>query len=150
MKKIPLFLSILICLYACQTERAKEIPEDNVHEEEIKPLPPGTVLLADSMRISDALNERYFCVKLVANEYTRRGTYDVQILYGENDAMTQITFPRGGTERIIPEMKKGEEPYSYIIGFRYGHKDPLFYEYYWVKGAEGKIETKYLKSYSFK
>lgn len=102
------------------------------------------------MKIPDPLNELYFTVKLVANEYTRQGTYDVNILYGYNDASTQITFPHGGTERIIPKMKKGTEPFSYIIGFNYGENDPVFYEYYLVKGGAGKIETKYLKAYSFK
>ncbi|HTN45238.1 MAG TPA: hypothetical protein VL098_02755 [Flavipsychrobacter sp.] len=149
MKNTILLISFLAGFCACQTEPSKGTPEVEV-EEEVKPLVPGTVLLADSMRVPDALNERYFSVKLVANEYTRQGTYDVQIRYGENDAVTQITFPRGGTEKIIPVLKKGKEPYSYIIGFRYGNKDPLFYEYYWVQATKDKIETKYVKAYSFK
>lgn len=146
MKYITAVITTTLFLLSCNTDT----PQRNTTEAApASTPPPGTVFLADSMKIPDALNERYFTVKLVANEYTRQGTYDVNIVYGHNNAFTQITFPRGGTKHIIPQMKKGNEPFSFIIGFNYGEDDPTFYEYYWIKGAEEKIETKYLKAYSF-
>lgn len=150
MKPILLLFAITLSFFSCNPPAPQETAVDAPVPALAEPPPPGTVLLADSIKIPDPLNELYFTVKLVTNEYTRQGTYDVSILYGHNNATTQITFPHGGTERIIPKMKKGDEPFSYIIGFNYGEEDPAFYEYYRVKGASGKIETTYLKAYSFK
>lgn len=149
MKNMLLFLLLISGVIACKTAEKKEAAAA-VTEEQEAPLPPGSVLLADSIRIPDPLNELYYSVKLVANEHTHQGTYDVKVLYGHNNAETQITFPRGGTKKIVPRMQKGSEPFSFIIGFNYGEDDPTFYEYYLVKGAFGKIEMKYLKAYSFK
>ena len=147
MKHILAILTIALFLFSCKNEASQKTTEETPAS--YAPPPPGTILLADSIRIPDNLNERYFIVKLIANEYTGKGTYDVRIFYGHNDASTQITFPHGGTEPILPKMKKGNEPLSYIIGFYYGEEDTTFYEYYEVKGAEGKIETNYLSAYSF-
>ncbi len=152
MKKAYILLVLVISFWSCEYKIEANQQEEEQAEttEEIKVLPIGTVLLADSMPIPDALNKLQYSVKLVANEYTRQGTYDVVVRYGHNDATTQLTFPRGGTERIIPKMKEGSEPFSYIIGFNYGENDPKFYEYYLVKASSGKIEMNYLKAYSFK
>src|SRR5688572_22069999 len=68
---------------------------------------PGEIVTADSMRIPDPLNVFYFSVKLVGNEHSATGSYDVVASYGHNDANTMITFPREGTEMIRPAMKKG-------------------------------------------
>ena len=102
------------------------------------------------MTVPDPLNKLYFSVKLVANKFTSQGTYDVQIDYAHHTITTQLTFPREGIQDILPRMKKGTKPFSYIIGFNYGREDSTFYEYYLIDASAGKIETRYLKAYSFK
>lgn len=151
MKTFYAFLGLVLLFAACQQSASRESTQSPASQNVENTVPPvGTIILADSMRIPDALNKFYFSVQLVADEYTRQGTYDVMVHYGPADATTQITFPKGGTKKIIPKMKKGKSAFTYIIGFNYGEDDPTFYEYYEVKGSLGQIEMNYLKAYSFK
>src|SRR4051812_4824610 len=56
----------------------------------------GTVVDADSMLIPDPLNKLYFSVRLVANDNSRKGSYNVIASYGYNDAHGQLTMPDAG------------------------------------------------------
>jgi len=150
MKKLISAIPILLFLVACNASSSSSSDTVQAPVYSAKTLVPGTVILSDSMLIPDPLNKLYFSVKLVSNEFTTQGTYDVQMDYAHNTAAVQITFPRKGTQEIIPKMKKGTRPFSYIIGFNYGVDDPTFYDYYLIEANAGKIETRYLKAYSFK
>jgi len=87
-------------------------------------------------------------VKIITNEYSFRGTYDIAVMYGHNDATEQITFPQGGDKKITPVIRKSVEPFSYVVGFHYGD-DRMFYDYYQVEANKGQIKMKYLLAYSF-
>lgn len=151
MKIVASFLLCVLGLLACeQSTKTTPASESETVLQAFPTVSSGAVLLADSMPIPDPLNHFYFAVALVANEYSQQGTYDVQAHYGPAKALTQITFPQGGTKKIIPKLKKGREPFTYQIGFQYGADDTSFYAYYEVKGSKEKIEMNYLKAYSFK
>jgi|GEM_PF-1807623 len=110
--------------------------------------PPGSVVAADSVRIPDPLNELFFTVKLLSNEHSQNGTYDVIAAYGHNDAETQITFPPGSSNPIKPAIKKGDDATSFVIGF-YETGDTTFHEYFLVQSTKGHTSMKYIRSYSF-
>jgi hypothetical protein len=110
---------------------------------------PGTVVVADSMVIPDPLNELYFSVRVVANEQSQNGIYDVEVRYGYNDAATQISLPRGADKPLRPALKRSEQPFTYIIGFYHGD-DPTFYDYFRVSAGKGQTQMKYIKTYSFR
>lgn len=112
-----------------------------------KPPPAGTILAADSMKIRDPLNTFYFAVKIVSNKHSNYGSYDVVAHYGPNEAKSAFSFPKEG-RHIMPVLKKGKEPFTYIIGF-YWDNDPHFYDYYQVSARKGEIMMKYIKAYSF-
>ena len=103
---------------------------------------PGVVVLSHSEKIPDPLNELYFSIKLVTNEYTHQGTYTLLVNYGHNKAENRISYPRGSAGKITPAMKKLNTPYSYDIGF-YFEGDTSFYSYYLVQAPGGNIEMKY-------
>jgi hypothetical protein len=110
------------------------------------PPPPGTIVVADSMPVTDdPLNHFTFSVKVKANEYSKKGTYSILAAYGPNEGDGMFTMPRGGGN-LKPVLQRSKEPYTYIIGFEYQHK---FYEYYKVSGSKGTIEIKNIKAYSF-
>jgi len=109
---------------------------------------PNTVVASDSIRIPDPLNDLYYSIEVVAGKESNKGVYEVLVTYGHNDASTQLTMPEAD-KPIIPEVRRGNEPYSYIIGFHYG-TDTTFNDYYYVRAGKGKTIMKYMKAYSFK
>jgi hypothetical protein len=114
-----------------------------------KPLPPGTVVAADSMPVTeDELNHFYFSVAIKANEQTNDGRYDIDVAYGPNTGVSAFKMPKG-CENVMPLMRQGTEAYTYIIGFKMPN-DTVFHEYYSVSGSRGRIEVKPIKGYTFK
>ncbi len=110
---------------------------------------PGIVVAADSVRIQDPLNETYFSVKVLTNERSREGSYDIKARYGHNDAFTTITFPKGGSKDILPALKRGDSPNEMIVGFYFGGERQQFYEYFLVRADRGSTEMKYIRGYTF-
>lgn len=113
------------------------------------PPAPGTVVATQSIPIvEDQLNQSNYRVTIQATEHSCKGTYNVNVVYGHNSAQSEFTMPRGG-ETLKPLIRKSEEPYTFIIGFK-SEDDDTFYDYYQVSASRGMIEMKYLKAYSFK
>ena len=113
------------------------------------PVPkPNTVVASDSIRIPDPLNELYYSIEVVATDKSNKGIYEVLVSYGNNDASTQLSMPEAD-EPIIPEVRRGAEPFTYIIGFHHG-TDTNFNDYYQVQASSGQTSMKYIKAYSFK
>jgi hypothetical protein len=111
-------------------------------------LPKGSVIAADSVLIPDPLNELYFVVKILTNDQTGDGSYDVQANYGHNEAETQIEMP-DGDKLIRPVIRKSLQPFTYTIGFTYG-SDTSFNDYFEISSDRGQTRMRYIKSYSFK
>ncbi len=107
----------------------------------------NTVVASDKMRITDDLNELFYTIEVVATPRSDKGEYEVLASYGHNDASARITMPEANPP-LLPEIRRGNAPYSYIIGFR-REKDTSFKEYFQVQATKGKTEMKYLKAYSF-
>ena len=147
--KFSIYLSALFILYSCgPRERAAEETKPPTAAKQ-DPVPPkGTVIAADSIKVADPLNESYFAVRLVAGEYSFRGTYDIKAHYGSGEGNSQITFPRADVP-VRPAMRRGDAPESFIIGFYLGD-DKKFYDYFLVDGQKNEIKMKYLKAYSFR
>lgn len=138
------FLFVCILGLSCSTPPEKE-KETSVRTAAA----PGTVIASQSMPIAeDQLNHSDFTVTIKATERSLKGTYRIDAAYGNNTAQSEFTMPRGG-EQLKPVMRKGEEPYTFIIGFRQ-EGDETFYDYYQVSANRGMMEMKYLKAYSFK
>jgi hypothetical protein len=117
-------------------------------EKDYSKLPAGTLIAADSMSIAeDSLNQSQFSVKVTTTAKTAEGKYGVQANWGYNPAETQFTLPKGG-ETFIPVLRKGQQPYTYIIGFNIPD-DTTFYDYFQVQGNQGGIRMQYIKTYSF-
>ena len=109
---------------------------------------PGTVI--DSMRetvLDDTLNHTVCTVKVIADSLIDRGVYDVEASYGPNTASGKFTMPKGG-EDLLPVLKKGKMPCSFIIGFKVA-KDTTFYEYFEVISTRTATRMEYLKGYTF-
>ena len=140
------FPILLLLLLACNVPKSPKTTDmDNV----AATVPAvNTVVASDSMPIPDELNELYFSVEVIATDKSANGTYEVLVSYGHNDASTQITMPEA-EHPITPEIRRGEEPATYILGFHYG-ADTSFNDYFLIKGGRRTIEMKYLKAYSFR
>lgn len=113
--------------------------------------PAGTVVAADSTRIAeDELNELYYSVRLTANDSSQLGYYDMDAVYGYNEAHSVIVFPKLD-KTIHPAIRPDSLPYSFIIGFYY-EGEKKFNDYARVsaqkKGAlQSQIELRYVKAY---
>jgi hypothetical protein len=149
MKFVWLLLPLFLTLSCNNDTRNSNSATSGKNEYAATSAAPGTVLAADSMAIPDPLNELYFSVRILANEQSQNGIYDVVVRYGYNDAATQITLPRGADKPLRPALKKGSEPFTYIIGFYHG-EDPAFNDYFLVSAGKGQTEMRYIKTYSFR
>ena len=147
--KHVLFAAIVLTCCSCNSgvqNKAKAPRILAVNDEQYTPPAAGAIVAADSMPVTDdPLNHFNFSVKIKANEYSSRGTYSIAAAFGPNTADGMFTMPKGGSH-LEPVLKKGTEPYSYVIGFKYKHK---FYDYYLVKGSKSAIEIKNIKAYAF-
>ena len=109
---------------------------------------PGTVVAAAEMPITgDPLNKFIFSVKVIADSNTNSGEYDVDADYGPNFAEWHFTMPKGGAF-LVPIIRKGDAPYTYIVGFRLPD-DTTFYDYFEVSSGHGATKMQYLKAYTF-
>ncbi len=141
MKHTIATLYIILSLTSCQSDN---ISNNSTAATALK---PGTLLLADSLRIiEDKLNQQYFSIHIYTNDSSVNGSYDVQTEWGYNIATTTMRMPYGG-ENYKPILRKSSSPYTYIIGFN-SEDDTTFREYYEVSGDRGQIKARYTHSYN--
>lgn len=140
MKKI-FFLFFTLSVFALGSchdgkDKAKQFPK------------PGTIVASAQMPVTDdPLNHFIFSVKIIADSNIRSGVYDVDVDYGPNFAGGRFTMPQGG-ENLKPLIRKGNTPYTYIIGFKVPG-DTTFYEYFEVYSNRKTTKMQYLKAYTF-
>ena len=122
-------------------------PENNQHTN--KELPkPGKVVTSAQMPVKDdTLNHFTFSVKVIADSNVSAGVYDVDADYGPNFASGKFTMPKGG-ENFTPVIRKGDAPYTFIIGFR-APGDTTFYDYFEVSSSRFATKMQYLKAYNY-
>lgn len=109
---------------------------------------PGTIVAAAEMPIKeDSLNHFSYSVKVIADSNVAAGIYDVDADYGPNLATGQFTMPKGG-ESLVPLIRVGSKPYTYIIGFKVAN-DTTFYDYFEVSSDGKSTKMQYLNSYTF-
>ena len=130
-----------LCLYSCGS------PKEEKKITKIFPV-PGTVVAIDSVPIvEDKLNNSRFIISVVADSAVTSGVYDVDADFGPNFAEGQFTLPTG-KEDLLPVMRRGKTPYTFIIGFRLPG-DTTFYDYFEVSSNTKQTKMKYLKAYTF-
>ena len=127
-------------LYSCN---------NNVEEHKAKKLPkPGAAVAEAKMPIvEDAINHSTFSVKVIADSDIATGVYDVDADFGTNFGEGKFTMPKG-VEDATPVIRKGDAPYTYIIGFRIAG-DTTFYDYFQVSCSKSNTKMEYIKAYSF-
>jgi len=109
---------------------------------------PGTIVVTAQMPVTDdPLNHFTFSVKVIADSNIKAGVYDIDADYGPNFAEGQLTMPKGG-EDLKPLIRKGNAPYTYIIGFKIAG-DTTFYDYFEVSSSRSATKMQYLKAYTF-
>lgn len=96
---------------------------------------------------SDPLNHFVFSVKVIADSNVANGVYDIDADYGPNYAAGQLVLPEGCKD-AKPVIRKGSQPYTFIIGFRLPH-DTTFYDYMEVSSSKNQTKMQYIKAYSF-
>ena len=111
------------------------------------PQPGKTVVEANMPIAEDALNHTIFSVKVIADSDVANGVYDVDADFGPNFGEGKFTMPKGA-EDAQPVIRKGDAPYSYIIGFRIAG-DTTFYDYFRVSCSKSNTKMEYIKAYSF-
>lgn len=137
---IPIYISLII-YSACQSKQASN-PGNNTLKTEA-----GIVIAADTTDIiEDKLNNQLFSVTVFTNDSSINGSYDIETAWGYNTAYTSIRMPYGG-EHFKPIIRKGNSPYTYVIGFNYDD-DTTFREYYEINGNKGQIKARYTRSYT--
>jgi hypothetical protein len=142
MKKIISYGLALLSLGSCH-----EPVETSNKEGKPRQLPkPGTIVASAEMPVADDLNHFTFSVKVIADSNIAHGVYDVDAGYGPNFAKGQITMPIGG-EDLKPVIRKGNAPYTFIIGFRMPG-DTTFYDYFEVRSSKATTKMQYLKVYT--
>jgi len=117
-------------------------------------LVPGSIIAADSEAIKeDNLNDFKFSVKIIADSGSNtKGSYTVQATYGVDNAEGQLAMPKNA-EYLKPILRKGDEPYIYIVGFKFGN-DTTFHDYFEISAARvatqrRAIKMEYIKAYTF-
>lgn len=142
LRNSTIFLLSVISVISCEATN-KSSPSANHQFAK-----PGTVVATAEKKITeDTLNDFRFQVRVVADSAIEKGVYDVDVDYGPNFASGQFTMPKGG-EHLVPVIKTGSSPYSFIIGFRLPD-DTTFYEYYEVTSNKQSTKMQYINTYSF-
>ncbi len=95
----------------------------------------------------DAINHSSFSVKVIADSDIATGVYDVDADFGTNFGEGKFTMPKGA-EDATPVIRKGDAPYTYIIGFHIAG-DTTFYDYFQVSCSKSSTKMEYIKAYSF-
>ncbi len=142
-KVLVLGISAAIALGSCTGSA------DNKNENGPHGMPrPGTVVATmQETVLDDTLNHTKCTVKVIADSLIERGVYDVEAGYGPNSASGKFTMPKGG-EDLIPILRKGNMPCSFIIGFKVA-KDTTFYDYFEVICTRTATRMEYIKGYTF-
>lgn len=96
---------------------------------------------------TEQLNKFTFSIKVIADSNITSGEYDVDADYGPNFAEGHLAMPKGG-EHLVPVIRKGSEPNTFIIGFKLPN-DTTFYDYYQVTGTHNAMKMQYIKAYTF-
>jgi hypothetical protein len=109
---------------------------------------PGTIVAAESEPVvEDTLNHSIFAVQVIADSNVKSGVYMVKAAFGLNKSHGLFTMPKGG-ETFKPILRKGNTPYSYIVGFNVPN-DTTFHDYFLVSSDGNATKMQYVKSYSF-
>jgi hypothetical protein len=109
---------------------------------------PGTIISTAEMPVTeDPLNHFTFSIKITADSNITAGVYDVEAAYGPNTAQGKFSMPKGG-EYFKPLIRKGNGPYTYIIGFR-APGDTTFYDYFEVSSSRSATKMQYIKAYNY-
>ncbi len=134
------FASLLVALCSCN---------NNTEEHKAKKFPkPGVTVAEAKMPIAeDAINHSVFSVKVIADSDIAMGVYDVDADFGTNFGESKFAMPKGA-EDATPVIRKGDAPYTYIVGFRIAG-DTTFYDYFQVSCSKSNTKMQYIKSYSF-
>jgi len=121
---------------------------ENGHKKQAHFPQPGSVVAQASMPVKeDELNHSTFSVKVIADSEVAKGVYQVDADFGTNYANGKLTLPKGA-EDAKPDIRTGNTPYTYIIGFRL-EKDTTFYEYFEVMSTKETTKMRYTKAYTF-
>lgn len=134
------FVSVTIAFYSCGNNAEEHKPKKI-------PKPGGTVAEAKMPIVEDAINHSSFSVKVIADSDIATGVYDVDADFGTNFGEGKFTMPKGA-EDATPVIRKGDAPYTYIIGFRIAG-DTTFYDYFQVSCSKSNTKMEYIKAYSF-
>ena len=142
-RSIYLLAIIPVVLSACSDTGNSNI------EQKAKQFPkPGTIVAKAEMPVTeDKLNHFTFSVKVIADSNVKAGVYDVDADFGPNFAEGQLIMPKGG-EHLLPVIRKGTAPYTYIIGFK-ADNDTTFYDYFEVSSNRSVTKMQYVKAYTF-
>ena len=109
---------------------------------------PGTLVASAEMPVTDdPLNKFTFSVKVIADSDVKSGVYDIDVDYGPNFAEGKLNMPKGG-EELQPIIRKGSDPYTYIIGFKVAG-DTTFYDYFQISSSKANTKMEYIKAYTF-
>ena len=139
---IPAILIAITILTSCSTRENSTQAKSHQF-----PKPGTTVANAERKITEDSLNDFRFQIRVIADSAVQNGVYNVDVDYGPNFASGQFTMPKGG-EHLLPVIKSGNSPYTYIIGFRLPD-DTTFYEYYEVSSNKQSTKMQYINTYSF-
>ncbi len=139
-KTIILYTSISALLFiscgGANEQKPKQFPK------------PGTTIATMQMPVTDdPLNHFMFSIKIIADSDITSGVYDVDADYGPNFAEGKFTMPKG-IEDIKPIIRKGSDPYTFIIGFKLAG-DTTFNDYFEVSSNKSSTKMTYIKSYTF-
>lgn len=144
MKKTALlYTSIAACLFAaCGNNNAT-----NEYSRKQFPKPGTTVASAEMPITEDELNHSIFSVKVIADSDIANGVYDVDADFGPNSGEGKFSMPKGA-ENLKPIIRKGKEPYTFIIGFRIPG-DTAFKDYFQVSCTKKSTKMEYINAYTF-
>ncbi len=144
MRTYAYFIIIVFAVYCCSCNNNSTVSK-------LKSVMPGTVIDKMEMPVlkteEDKLNHFIFSITVSADSQIEKGIYDVAVQYKTFSTIDKFTMPKG-IEQIIPEIRIGAKPYTYIIGFVMD-KDTTFNEYYEVSAADNNLKMQYIKAYTF-
>ncbi len=144
MRTYVCFIIIMFTVYYCSCNSNNNISK-------LKSVMPGTVIDKMEMPVlkteEDKLNDFIFSIAVSADSQIDKGIYDVTVQYKAFSTTEKFTMPKG-IEQIIPEIRIGAKPYTYIIGFVMD-KDTTFNEYFEVSAADNNLKMQYIKAYTF-
>ncbi len=145
----PMKKTVFLFAAACALVSCKQNGAGEKQEAQAEISKAGQIIAVDSMAIEeDELNRRVFSVSIITTtESGSKGKYDIDASCGFNEAHSGFAMPKGG-EQLQPVLRRGTEPYTYVVGF-YNNDDTVFHEYYSISAANCNMMMKYIKAYVF-